>query len=126
MKSTGMGREVPKHKLEFLTCPPDVTLGCKDDVKDTGFHLCEPLAHAKPNAAYPHVVLPKRHLEMPLLLTYEGWCAGQLYAARQQHRLRITFTEGFELLDELQQWLIDLLQANLRIDGEQRRAVHPG
>ena len=118
MKSTGMGREVPKDELEFLTCPPDVTLGCKDDVKDTGFHLCEPLAHAKPNAAYPHVVLPKRQLEMLLLWTYECRCAGQLYAASQQHRLRVPFTEGFELLDELQKRLIDLLQANLRIDGE--------
>ena len=108
MKSTGMGREVPKDELEFLACLPHVTLGRKDDVKGAGFRLCEPLAHSKPNAAYQPVVLPDRQLEMLLLSPYEGWCAGQLYPARQQHRLWIAFTEGFELLDELQECLVDV------------------
>ena len=108
MKSTGMGREVPQDELEFLACLPRVTLGRKDDVKYAGFRLCEPLSHSKPNAAYQHVVLPERQLEMLLLSTYKGWCAGQLHSARQQHRLRVTFTAGFELLDELQEWRVDV------------------
>jgi hypothetical protein len=63
---------------------------------------------------------------MLLLSTHESWRAGDFHATRQQQRLRVALTEGFEPLDELQEWVVDLLQANLRIDGKQRRAVHLG
>ena len=101
MKSTSMGREVPQDELEFLAFFPHVTLRGKDDVKYTCLHLCEPLHHGKPNAAQPHIALPQRQAEMLLLTTHEGRRPGNFHAARQQHRLRVTLTEGFELLDEL-------------------------
>jgi hypothetical protein len=103
MKSTNMGCEVSEDELEFRALFPHVALGGKDDVNHACLRLCEPFAHGKPYAVENPAILPEGQTEMLVLSTHEGRRTGDFDPTRQQHRLRVTLTEGFELLDELQE-----------------------